>query len=89
MLPILRCRPPQILVALLCALVLSRIPAPVFAEDAISSLVKIEESTALTAVIDTPAGVPACDSAIAVSVQTPTRTSGPNHSLIEYSVLRL
>lgn len=89
MLPILRSRPSQVLVALLCALVLSRIPAPVYAEDAIPSLVKIEESAAIAALIAPTLGMAVGDSVLAVSTQVPTRPDPPNHPSIEHPILRL
>lgn len=89
MLPILRRRPSQVLVALLCALVLSRMPAPVFAEETISSLVKIEESTVISAVIGPSASMTVFDFAIAIPSHTSARSDVPNHPLTEHSILRL
>lgn len=86
---ILRSRPSQMLVAVLCVLVLSRMSASMFAEDALSSLIKIEESTAITAVIASPPGVALSDSAVAIPIETPVRSDAPSHSLIEHSILRL
>ncbi len=89
MLPILRRRPSQILVAVLCALVLSRMPAPVFAEDAISTVVKFEEIAAL-AVATTPTIYGSMSaSAIAILIHPSAVIDAPNHPLIEHSVLRL
>jgi hypothetical protein len=89
MLSLLRSRPSQVVVALLCTVVLLRMPAPVFAEDAVSSLVKIEERTAITAVIASTPGVALSDCAVAIPIETPARSDAPNHSLIEHSILRL
>ena len=89
MLPILRSRPSQMLVALLCALVLSRMPAPMLAEDAFASFVKIEESTVITVIIAPTVSLAVFESAIAISVPASTRSDAPNHSFIEHSILRL
>ena len=89
MLPILRSRPSQVLVALLCALVLSRMPAPVFAEDTLSSLVNIEDSAAIAGVMAPAAGISVWELPRAIPVHAPTRSDAPNHSLLEHSILRL
>jgi len=86
---ILRSRPSQMLVAVLCVLVLSRMSAPMCAEDALSSLVKIEESHAITPVLASTPGVALGDSAVAIPIETPVRPDAPNPSLIEHSILRL
>jgi hypothetical protein len=89
MLPILRSRHSQVLVAVLCALVLSRMPALVFAEDAISSLVKVEETEALA--VATTVGIDAFVSApaIAAPIHDSVLSDAPNHPPIEFSILRL
>jgi len=92
MLPVLRRRPAQILVALLCALVLSRMPAPVFAEDAAATIVKVEESAALAAVA--VIAVPNVDigndpSAIATLVRRLAPVEPPSLSLLQFAILRL
>jgi hypothetical protein len=88
MLPILRSRPSQILVALLCALVLSRMPAPVFGEDAASTIVTIEEAAALAA---TAPNIDLCMCVLAIGtlIHHPAAIEAPNHSLIESAILRL
>lgn len=88
MLPILRSRPSRMLVALLCAVVLSRIPAPVFGEAAASTIVKTEEATALAATAPTIDRC-VCVLAIGTLINQPAATEAPNHSLIESSILRL
>jgi hypothetical protein len=89
MLPILRSRPSQILIAVLCTLVLSRMPAPVFGEETISTLAKVEERAALA--VATPSIIDACASAaeIVTFIQHSAAADVPNHSPIEHSVLRL
>jgi hypothetical protein len=89
MLPTLRRRPSQMLVALLCALVLSRMPAPMVAEDAFASIVKIEESTVITAVVSPTVTMAVFESALAIAVQVSTRSDAPIHPFIEHSILRL
>ena len=89
MLPVLRSDPSRILVALLCALVLSRLPAPVFAEDAFSSLVNIHEATAIAEMAAPAAGVPTCDPAIALLIHVPAPADAVNDSINEHAILRL
>ena len=86
---IMRSRPSQMLVAVLCVLVFSRTSAPMFAEDALSSLVKIEESTAITALMVSIPPVGLSDSTVAIPIETRVRSDAPNQSLIEHSILRL
>jgi len=88
MLPILRRRYWQVLLAVLCALALSRMPVPMFAEDAISVLVNVEDRAAL-AVVTTP-NVAECVSASvpATLIQHSAARDTPN-PLIEYTILRL
>jgi hypothetical protein len=92
MLPVLRRRPAQILVALLCALVLSRMPAPVFGEDAAATIVKVEESAALAAlaVIALPNVDSGNDpSAIATLVRRLAPVEPASVSLLQFAILRL
>jgi hypothetical protein len=89
MLPILRRRPSQILVAVLCALVLSRMPAPVFGEDAAATIVKVEESAALAAVVVANIDVGDYPSAIPALIRYPTAVDAPSLSLIQSAILRL
>jgi hypothetical protein len=89
MLSILRSRPSQILVALLCALVLSRTPALWFAEDAISSIVKVEEAAPFAVVTTCAIGLPVCVSAIVPPIHVLASCDPWNRSLTESSVLRL
>ncbi len=89
MLPILRRRHSQVLIAVLCALVLSRMPVPMFAEDAISTLVKIEDPAAVAVVTSADAAEYVSASVAATRIQYSVTTDGPNHPLIQYSVLRL
>lgn len=89
MLPILRSRPSQVLVALLCALVLLRMPAPVFAEGAVSSLVTMDEGTLLAVVNASVVNIATCPCSFAVSLTLPARCDTANTSLLEYTVLRL
>jgi hypothetical protein len=88
MLPILRSRPSRMLVALLCALVLSRMPAPVFGEDAASTIIKTEEAAALAA---TAPDIDRCLCVLAIGtlIHDPAAIEAPNHSLIESAILRL
>jgi hypothetical protein len=89
MLPALRRRPAQILVALLCALVLSRMPAPVFGEDAAATIVKVEENAAL-AVIALPNVDSGNDpSAIATLVRRLAPVEPASVSLLQFAILRL
>jgi hypothetical protein len=88
MLPILRRRPSRILVAVLCALLLSRMPAPVFGEDATSTIVKVEESAALSVLAADSALVEPV-SVITILIQHSGRNDAPNLSLIHSSILRL
>jgi hypothetical protein len=89
MLPILRSRTSQIIVALLCALVLSRMPGPVYAEDATSSLVKIDDGGAL-ALMMTPNVSPApCLRSISVALTAVSRFDPSNPSLSNDVILRL
>jgi hypothetical protein len=89
MLPLLRSRPSQMLVALLCALVLSRVPAPVFCEDAASMIVNVDE-TGVPVVALAP-GIDMCVGGYAVEtfVQHPGSSEISNHSLVGSSILRL
>ena len=88
MLPILRSRPSQILVALLCVVVLSRMQAPVFGEDAASTIVKIEEAAAVEA---TASSIDLCMCVLAIGtvLHHSAALDAANHSLIESSILRL
>ena len=88
MLPILRSRPSQIIVALLCALVLSRMPAPVFGEDAASTIVTIEEAASLAA---TAPNIDLCLCVVAIGtlIHHSAAPDASNHSLIASSILRL
>ena len=89
MLSILRRRPSQVLVALLCAVVLLRMPAPVFAEGAVSSLVTIDEGAALAVVNTSVVNIAACQCSSAASLRFPARCDPSNTLLLEYAVLRL
>jgi hypothetical protein len=89
MLPLLRSRPSQMLVALLCALVLSRVPAPVFGEDAASMIVSVDETGAAMVALAPGIDMCVCGDAIETFVQHPGSTEIPNHSLLESSILRL
>jgi hypothetical protein len=89
MLPVLRRRPAQILVAVLCALVLSRMPAPVFGEDAAATIVKIEESAALAVIAVPNVDIGDDRSAIATVVRRLAPVTPPSLSLLQFAVLRL
>lgn len=89
MLPILRSRPSQVLVALLCAVVLLRMPAPVFAEGAVSSLVTMDEGTVLAVVNTAVVNTATCPCSFAVSLALPARCDTGSTMLLEYTVLRL
>ena len=91
MLPILRSRPSRMLVALLCAVVLSRIPAPVFGEAAASTIVKTDEAAALAALAGTAPNIDLCVCVLAIGtlIHHPGAIEAPNHSLIESAILRL
>ena len=88
MLLVLRSRPSRLIVALLCALILSRLPAPACAEDVVSSIVNIERDVALPAVA---ADVAAISIGEIVTVATPMfeRTFAPDKPYIQQSVLRV
>ena len=88
MLTIMRSRPSQVLVALLCALVLSRMPAPIFAEDAIS-VATIEGSAAVAVLTIHVISDPACPGMAATSVPVLARCDSPHPSLLDFAVLRL
>jgi hypothetical protein len=89
MLSILRSRPSQILIALLCALVLSRMPAALFAEDAMSSIVKVEEDASIAVVTTCPIALPICVSTSVSPIHALATCDPRNHSPIESPVLRL
>ena len=90
MLPILRSRRSRVLVALLCALVLLRMPVPVCAEDAFSSAVKIEESTAKPVVVVAVAAVASVVFCASTTlVQVAAFTCPTKHVVIEQLILRL
>ena len=89
MLPVLRSRPSRLIVALLCAFVLSRLPAHACAEDVVSSIVNFEKEVAMPAVAP---DVPAISiREIVVTVATPMSepSSARDNSPIQQSVLRV
>lgn len=96
MLPILRSRHTQVLVVLvtlLCTLlsaeVLTRTPAPVLAEAAVSSVLTIDEGTALAVVNTSVVNLAACRCSFAVLLTLPAPRDFANPLLLEYAVLRL
>ena len=89
MLPILRSRPPQVLVALLCAVVWLRMPAPVFAEGAVSSLVTLDEGAVLAVVNTSVVNIATCARSFAVSLILPAGCDTADMLLLEHVVLRL
>ena len=89
MLPILRSRSSRIVVALLCALVLSRVPASVFAEDTTSSPFQLDEAAAV-AIVTVPA---IAHTVTGGAIGAPTQASVPcgacDLSMSEHTILRL
>jgi len=88
MLTIMRSRPSQVLVALLCAIVLSRMPAPIFAEDAIS-VATIEGSMAVAVLTTHAISDAARPGTVATSVIVLARADSPHPPLLDFAVLRL
>lgn len=89
MLPILRRSTSLVLVGLLCALVLSWTTAPVFAEDTISSIVKVEPGVVGTIAIAGAIDAVEAAAALATPLRHPGVAGVPNCSILAYSVLRL
>jgi len=89
MLPVLRSRPSRLIVALLCAFILSRLPAPACAEDVVSSIVNIEKDVALPAVAADVAALSIGEVVVTVATSMCVRTFAPHEPSIQQSVLRV
>jgi hypothetical protein len=89
MLPMLRRRPSRFIVALLCALVLSRAPVYAFAEDTISSVVKLEAHVVVAALAADLTATFVWEPALAFPKPMPRPSDAPETCSIDQSVLRL
>lgn len=89
MLPALRSRPSRLIVALLCAFILSRLPAQACAEDVVSSIVNIEIEVALPAVTADVAALAIGEIVVTVVSPKCERTFAPDEPYIQQSVLRV
>lgn len=89
MLPMLRRRPSRFIVALLCALVFSRVPAYAFAEDTVSSVVKLEGDFAVAALAADLIATSVWEPVPAFPKPMPRPSDAPETCFIDQSVLRL
>jgi hypothetical protein len=89
MLPLLRSRPSRLIVALLCAFILSRLPAQTRAGDVVSSVMNIEMEVALPAVAVDVAAVSIGEVVVTVATTICERTFAPDEPYIQQSVLRI
>ena len=89
MLAVRRSRPSRLIVALLCAFILSRLPAQACAEDVVSSVVNIEMEVALPAVAADVAAISIGEIVVTVATPMCERTFAPDESYIQQSVLRV
>jgi hypothetical protein len=89
MLPVLRSRPSRLIVALLCAFILSRLPAQACAEDVVSSMVTIEKEVAMPALAPDVAAISISEIVVIVATPMSERTFAPDKPFIQQSVLRV
>jgi len=85
----LRRRPSRFIVALLCALVLSRVPVYAFAEDTISSVVKLEDHFVIATLAADLIATFVWEPALAFPKPMPRPSDAPETCAIDQSVLRL
>ncbi len=86
---LLRSRPSRLIVALLCAFVLSRVPAQAFAEDVMSSIVKAEDDFVMPAIAPEVIALSIWQPAVAFTALMLTPSDAADNSFVQQSILRV